>query len=141
MTAPNPNDARSTGEPTGGLIAEVLAGLSRLVRGEIDLAKAEAAQALQSVLRGAAFALAAVALVAVGLGLLVQSAVAALIAAGLSPAVASIAMAAVCLIAAYALVRLAIGHISRAGRFPDRSARNLTRDLQSFKAGVSSDVP
>lgn len=137
MTAPFPHDP----PPTGGLIADVLAGLSRLVRGEIDLAKAEAALALKSVVRGAAFALGAMVMAAVALGLLAQAAVAALIAAGLSPAVACLALAALLLIAAYAMVRLAIGHMNRAGRFPDRSARNLSRDLKSFKAGVTSDVP
>ena len=137
MTAPFPHEPPST----GGLIGDVLAGFSRLVRGEIDLAKAEAALALKAVVRGAAFALTAMVMAAVALALLAQAAVAGLIAAGLSPAVACLALAALLLIAAYALVRLAIGHMNRAGRFPGRSARNLSRDLQSFKAGVTSDVP
>lgn len=134
MTEPYPHDA----PPAGGLIADVLAGLSRLVRGEIDLAKAEAAQALKSVLRGAAFALAAVALVAVGIAVLVQAAIAALIAAGMPPTAAMLTVAGMLLVAAYVLVRLAISHFNRAGRFPDRAARNLSRDLQSLKAGVTS---
>lgn len=134
MTAPYPHGT----QPTVGLITDVLAGLSRLVRGEIDLAKAEAALALKTVVRAAAFALASVALAAVGLGLLAQAAVAALIAAGLSPAGAALAVAAVTLACAYALVRGAIAQMNRAGRFPERSAENLSRDLQSLKSGVTS---
>ena len=134
MTAPFPPEPPAT----GGLIADVLAGFSRLVRGEIALAKAEAAQALKGVLRGVVFALVAMVLAAVALGLLAQAAVGALIAAGLTPTMACLALGAVLMLAAFVLVRLALGQLDRASRFPDRSARNLSRDLQSLKAGVTS---
>ena len=134
MTMPFPNDA----PPTPGLIADVLAGLVRLLRGEVDLAKAEAAAALKSVVRAAALALGAVALAAVGLGLLAQAAVATLIASGLSPAIAALLVAAVMLMGAAVLVTAARQHLRRAGQVHERSARNIVRDLQSLKSGVTS---
>lgn len=82
MTTRDPN---SEDAPLAGLFAEVIAGVARLVRGEVALAKAEMQLTLRQTARAAAqIALAAI-LALVGLNVLAGAAVAALVAAGLAP--------------------------------------------------------
>ncbi len=127
-------------EPRGDLIMGLLQSLSRLVRGEIELAKAEVALSARSVMRGATLAVFAVILGIAGIGLLSAAGAAGLIAWGLAPAVALLVTAAIVLIACFAFAYMAAAALQRAGTFPDRSVRNLSRDIQTLKAGVTSDA-
>ena len=126
--------------PRGDLISELLGAVSRLVRGEMALARAEAARSMRAALRGAVFAAIAGATGLAGVGLLAGAGAAALMAWGLSPAMALLATAAIFLIVCLCAALAAAAMIRRAGAFPERSARNLSRDYQTLKAGVTSDV-
>ena len=136
MTLHSPQDA----EPRGDLITALLQGFSRLVRGEIELAKAEVAQSARSAMRGAIFAAIAGVMAIAGIGLLAAACAAGLMAWGLDPALSLLATAVIFLIACLVFARVAAGLFQRAGNFNARSARNLSRDFQTLKAGVMSDA-
>ena len=126
--------------PRGDLIADLLAGLSRLVRGEIDLAKAEAARAARSALRGALLATVALMAGIAAFGLLAAASAAGLMALGLSPAIALLASASIfAMVCAIALVA-ATQVFKRVGMFPARTTKNVARDIRSLKEGVTSDA-
>lgn len=90
--------------PLAGLFAEVITGVSRLVRGEIALAKAEMQVTLRQTARAAAQIALAGILALVGLNVLAGAAVAALVAAGLAPVWSA-------LVVGLAFVLLALGYL------------------------------
>lgn len=124
-------------EPTVSLLADVVAGLGRLVRGELMLAKAEATEGLK-IAAGGLIKIAAAAIIAlVGLNVLAGAAVAAIAATGLGPAGAAVIVGvALC---ALALILLLAGRaaISLKGLWPDRATRGLRRDAEAVRTGLS----
>lgn len=101
MTGRHPD---SEDAPLAGLFAEVITGVSRLVRGEIALAKAEMQVTLRQTARAAAQIALAGILALVGLNVLAGAAVAALVAAGLAPVWSA-------LVVGLAFVLLALGYL------------------------------
>lgn len=126
--------------PRGDLITDLLTGLSRLVRGEIDLAKAEAARTLRAAMRGAILAATALMAGLATIGLLAAALAAAFMQWGLSPAMALLASAAVFAVVGAIAVAAAAHFLKRVGNFPDRTSKNLSRDMRTLKEGVTSDA-
>jgi hypothetical protein len=122
---------------TASLLSEVVAGLGRLVKGELMLARAEATQGLRTAGGGLAKVAIAAVLGLVGLNVLAGAAVAGLAAAGLGPAWAAV-------IVGVGLCGLALG-FALAGRaalrlrgiLPDRAMRGVRRDVDTVRAGLS----
>jgi hypothetical protein len=131
--AGNPNDG------TGGiasLLSEVMAGLGRLLKGELALARAEATENVKAA--GAGIAKIAVGLVValVGLNVLAGAAVAGLAATGMGPAWASLIVGAVLCAVALALVFAGKAALRLHGLWPDRTLRGLRRDAEAVQAGL-----
>lgn len=125
--------------PVGGLIADMAAGISRLVRGEIALAKAEAGAMAQSVLRAVIFGLIGLAFAVTALNILAQACAAGLVGMGLSPGLALLMTGVGFALCAGIAVWLAVVTLDRMGRRPSRLARNLKRDFNSLKATETED--
>ena len=126
-------------QTTGALLADVLAGLTRLVRGEIALARAETAEKL----RGVAFALAQFVMAAIlgvaAVTMLAGAGAAALVAFGLSVWAAALITGVVLLLLAYACLRWGVYLLSPRHLTPSRSLSNLSRDAAAFKSMVKPD--
>ena len=133
---------RGPGEDAQGtatLLSEVVAGIGRLVRGELALAKAEAAENLKAAGTGVIKIIVAAVLALVGLNVLAGAAVAALAATGLGPGWAALLVGlALCVVA---VVLLATGRaaLRLKGLWPDRAVRGLRRDAAAVRAGLQEE--
>ena len=125
--------------PVGGLIADMAAGISRLVKGEIALAKAEAGAMARSLVRAVVFGLIGLAFAVTALNILAQACAAGLVGMGLSPGVALLTTGVGFALCAGLGVWLAVVTFDRMGRRPSRLARNLKSDLNSLKATEKED--
>jgi Putative Actinobacterial Holin-X, holin superfamily III len=126
------------GNSPAGLIGDVIAGLSRLVQGEIALAKAEATRSLQDVMQAAVRLVLAAILGMVALNVLAGAAIAALIAAGMTALWASLAVGGLVLLIAGGLAQAAMSRLRAAGRAPRQALKSLRRDVETFKSMVTS---
>ena len=126
------------------LLSDLVSGLSRLVRGEIALAQAEAKRSLHDMLGALIAALVAVVLIITALNVLAAAAVAGFVALGLSPVWASVIVGVVLVIVALILVQYARRQISPSNLAPKRSIRNLQRDAETLKTmvkpGATADI-
>jgi hypothetical protein len=129
------------GDNPAGLITDVLAGLSRLVQGEIALAKAEVARSLQDIVRAMLRLLIAAILGITALNVLAGAAIAALVGAGLSPLWASIAVGGVLLLVAGGLVQAGLSLLKATNLAPQRSMNSLRRDVETLKSMVTPNGP
>lgn len=119
------------------LLTDVVAGFARLVRGELQLLRAEAVQNLRSAGAGVIkLALAAI-LGLVGLNVLAAAAVAALSATALGPVWAGVLVAAVVLFAALGLALAGRSALRPSELWPDRTVRSLRRDGEALRAGLT----
>jgi hypothetical protein len=121
---------------TISLLSEITSGLGRLVKGELLLARAEAAEGLKAAGSGLVkLALAAI-LGLVGLNVLAGAAVAGLAAAGLGPAWAGVIVGLALCILAVALVIAARTALRLRGILPDRALRGLRRDAEAVRQAL-----
>lgn len=128
------------GQGPGALLAQVLAGVSRLVQGELALARAEAAERL-GVLRQSLVQLAIAAVLGIAaINLLAGAAVAAAVALGLHPALAAVTVGGVLLLLALGFAQYAARLIRDAGTLPRRSAASIRRDVETLQTMVRRDA-
>ena len=129
---------RDDGEAgTLSLLSDVAAGIGRLVKGELALARAEATEGLRSAGSGLVKIGVAAIVGLVGLNVLAGAAVAGLAATGLGPVWSA-------LVVGLALSALALG-LALAGRAalrlrglkPDRALRGLRRDADAVRQGLN----
>ena len=138
----NPQD-RPQDRPTGTLFSDALQQLSRLVRGEVGLARAEITLGLRTAAGGLCLVLAATVLAISAVNLLAGALVAALIATGVAPGWAAAgvgaALAAIALMLGFAGARA----LSPADMRLPRTQANLRRDAETFaetfKESVTND--
>ena len=119
------------------LVSEVVAGIARLVRGELDLARAEAAEGLRAVRSGLTKILLAAILALVGLNVLAGAAVAGLAATGLGPIWAAVTVGVALCVVAFVLVISGRAALRLRGLWPDRALRGLRRDAEAVRAGLT----
>jgi Putative Actinobacterial Holin-X, holin superfamily III len=124
---------------TLSLLSEITTGLGRLVKGELLLARAEAAEGLKTAGSGLAKIAVAAILALVGLNVLAGAAVAGLTAAGMHPAWAGVSVG-----LGLCLVAIALGMAGRAalrprGLMPDRALRGFRRDADAVRQSLSGD--
>ena len=124
-------------EGTRALLSEVVSGMSRLVRGEIKLAKAEATEGVKHALGGIVKIAIAAVLALVGLNVLAGAAVAALAATGMGPAWASLIVGVALCILALVLVLAGKAALTLRGLWPDRAMRGVRRDVEAVQAGLN----
>jgi Putative Actinobacterial Holin-X, holin superfamily III len=129
---------RSAEAPEGtlSLLAEVTAGLARLVRGELSLARAEATEGLKAAGSGIVKIAAAAVVGLVGLNVLAGAAVAALAAAGLGPAWAALVVGGGLCLVALALALAGKAALRLQGILPNRALRGLRRDAEAVRQGL-----
>jgi uncharacterized membrane protein YqjE len=138
MTGSN-RDA-SLGQGPGAMVADVMASMSRLVQGEVALAKAEAAERLQSAKQAMVQVTVAVVLGITAANVLAAAAVAALVAMGLAAPWATAIVGAVLLILALGFAQHAARLLRDAGAPPRRTAQSLRRDVETLKTMVKPDA-
>lgn len=135
----SPDQANAADPGLAGLLSQVVSGAGRLVLGEFQLARAEAADSLRAATLGLAKLAGAAVVALVGLNLLAGAAVGALAEAGLGPVWAAVAVGGALLLAA-----LGLGVAGRSGlrqnwRKPGRLLRGLGRDAAAVRAGLTGE--
>lgn len=126
-------------EGTDGLFADVLSAATRLLRGEIALARAEAEQRARSLARAMVQCVVAVVLGITAMNVLAGAGVAALVAYGQSPTVAALIVAVVLLALAFGFGRWAMWLLSPDRLTMHRTMTSLGRDVAALKSMVKSD--
>jgi hypothetical protein len=118
------------------LLSEITAGLGRLVKGEMLLARAEATQGLKAAGSGLAKIAVAGIVALVGLNVLAGAAVAELAATGLGPGLAGLLVGLVLCLVALGLALSGRAALRLRGILPDRALRGLRRDAEAVREGV-----
>jgi CBS domain containing-hemolysin-like protein len=136
----DPETGRPAGNGPGAMMADVLAGITRLVQGELALARAEAAERLNSVRQSAVQAVIAAVLGITAINVLAGAAVGAAVAVGLSPIWAAVVVGGFLLLLAFAFAQYAAHLLRDAGAAPKRSAASVKRDVETFQAMVRRDA-
>ena len=108
--------------PTGSLLSDAINQLTRLVRGEVALAKAEVAQNIRSA--------------GLGVGLLVGAVV--LIFVALNVLVFALVVGVVILVVAAVLAMRGLNALKPENLAPTRTVRNVQADAQTIKENVSN---
>ena len=123
--------------PTGSLLSDAINQLTRLVRGEVALAKAEVAQNIRSAGLGAGLLVGAVVLIFVALNVLVFALVAAL---GelIGPGWSALLVGVVLLVVAAILAMRGLNALKPENLAPSRTVRNVQADAQTIKENVSN---
>ncbi len=131
-------------ESAPDLVSDLLSGLSRLVRGEVALAQAEAKRSLRDMIGALVAVVVAVILGITALNVLAGAAVAALVLLGLSAVWASVAVGVSLFVLAIVLVLYARRQMTAENLAPTRSIKNLQRDAETLKTmvkpGATADV-
>jgi hypothetical protein len=123
--------------PTGSLLSDAINQLTRLVRGEVALAKAEVAQNIRSAGLGVGLLVGAVVLIFVALNVLVFALVAAL---GelIGPGWSALLVGVVLLVVAAILAMRGLNALKPENLTPSRTVRNVQADAQTIKENVSN---
>ena len=123
--------------PTGSLLSDAVNQLTRLVRGEVALAKAEVAQNIRSAGLGIGLLVGAVVLIFVALNVLVFALVAAL---GelIGPGWSALVVGVVILVVAAILAMRGLNALKPENLTPSRTVRNVQADAQTIKENVSN---
>jgi nucleoside permease NupC len=123
--------------PTGSLLSDAINQLTRLVRGEVALAKAEVAQNIRSAGLGVGLLVGAVVLIFVALNVLVFALVAAL---GelIGPGWSALIVGVVILGVAAILAMRGLNALKPENLAPSRTVRNVQADAQTIKENVSN---
>ena len=126
--------------PTGSLLSDALAQVTRLVRGEVALAKAEVAQNLRSAMMGIVLLVGAVILAFVALNVLAGALVAAVARIGdMGPGWAALIVGVVIAAVAALLALRGVAALKPENLAPTRTVRNVQADAQTIKETVSHD--
>jgi hypothetical protein len=132
-----------TGNTSAGTVADlltdVLAGVSRLVQGELALARAEAAERLRMVQQAALYGAVALIFGITAVNVLAAAAVAGVVALGVSPAWASLVVGGGLLALTFGFALHAARLIRASGGLPRRSGASVKRDLATLQTLVRRD--
>jgi cytochrome c biogenesis protein CcdA len=134
----DPDHGRAPG--AGRMMADVLAGVSRLVRGELALARAEVAERLDAVRQSVVQVVIAVVLGITAINVLAGAAVAAVVALGLTPIWAAVIVGGILLILALGFAQHAARLLRDAGALPKRTAASVKRDVETLQTMVKPDA-
>lgn len=127
-------DPRTQGTSTGSLLSDALSQVTRLVRGEVQLAKAEVAQNLRAAALGVGLLVGAVILAFVALNVLAGALVAALAEVGdMGAGWAALIVGVVILVLAVVLALRGASSLKPENLAPSRTVRNVQADAQMIK--------
>ena len=131
-----PSDApKSTVE----MMADIMGSVGNLVRGEVDLARAEMATSLNKAAAAIGSMVVAAILAITGLNVLAAALVAFAIQMGLTPTWATIVVGAGLLLVAVIIFASAKSALSQIGFVPTRAARNVQRDAAAIKEAYNDN--
>jgi cytochrome c biogenesis protein CcdA len=122
------------------MMADVLAGISRLVQGELALARAEAAERLNSARQAVIQVAIAVVLGITAINVLATAAIAGSVALGLDPVWASTLIGGILLLLALGFSQHAFRLLREAGAPPRRSGDSIKRDVETLQTMVKRDA-
>lgn len=125
--------------PVTSLLSDAVNQLTRLVRGEVALAKAEVGQNLRAAALGIALLVGAVILSLVALHVLAAALVAALAETGLGAGWSALIVGVVILVVAVILALRGLNALKPENLAPNRTVRNVQADAQTIKETVSHD--
>lgn len=123
-----------------GLLTDVLHGTTRLLRGELALARAEAEEKLRSIASVAILFLIAGVVLLVSLNVLAGATVAALTAQGIAPGGSALIVAGGLVFIGGILIVIGRQTFSSHQPLPRRTAVNIRRDAQIFKEAMAHDT-
>ena len=131
-----PPETRSTPD----LISQALQHLANLVKGEINLARAEIHDGIQTAVAGIAMMAGALVMVLVGLNVLAAAIVAGLTEMGLHPGWSAFIVGLLFLVAAGVLAMTGKKSLDPSILAPNRTARNVRRDAETIKEAATHDT-
>ena len=135
----NEQAPRPSGADTASLLSGIVAGIGKLVKGELALARAEATDGVKRAAGGLGRIAAAAVIGLVGLQALAGAAVGGLVAAGLGPVWSPLIVGlALCAIAA-ALAYAGRAALAPNAVLPRRSLRHLQRDAAALKTAMTAE--
>ncbi|WP_283643928.1 phage holin family protein [Marinovum algicola] len=129
---------KSPNESTSGLLGDAMAHVSALVRGEVDLARAEIDQNLRRAGTAIGLLVAALVVALTALNVLVGAIVAGLAEAGMDPGWAAFAVGVVLVIVAYGFVQKGLNDLKLSSIAPSRAAANVQRDVEAVKGAANA---
>ncbi|MEQ8341200.1 MAG: phage holin family protein [Marinovum algicola] len=129
---------KSPNESTSGLLGDAMAHVSALVRGEVDLARAEIDQNLRRAGTAIGLLVAALVVALTALNVLVGAIVAGLSEAGMDPGWAAFAVGVVLVIVAYGFVQKGLNDLKLSSIAPSRAAANVQRDVEAVKGAANA---
>lgn len=115
------------------MLSDALTHVTNLVRGEVDLARAEITDNLKGAGAAIGMIVGGLALAIAALNILAGALVIALAETGLHPGWSALAVGLVFAAIAYGFTRKGIGDLSLSSLAPKRTARNLRRDAAALK--------
>jgi hypothetical protein len=130
----------AAGQGIGAMMADVLAGVTRLVQGELALARAEAAERLNAVRESVIHIVIAVLLGITAINVLAGAAVAAAVTLGLPPIWAAVVVGGILLLLALGIAQQAARLLREAGALPKRSVASVKRDVETLQTMVRRDA-
>lgn len=126
--------------PTGTLVTDALQHLSRLIKGEVSLARAEVEQGLRKAAGGIMFLIAGAVVAVAALNVVAFAAVAALASASdLSTGAAALVVGAILAVVAVMLFWLGKSYVSPLRLSPTRTLKNIRQDAETLKEIVTND--
>jgi membrane protein YqaA with SNARE-associated domain len=125
----------------GGLVSDAFDHASKLIRGEVALAKAEVRESLGQAQRGIIMLVIAIVLAPVGLILAAMAAAAGLAELGMHPGWAMLVVGGLFLLVAGVLAMSGASALKPSDLVPNRTAKNLRRDADTIKESLKHDKP
>lgn len=122
-----------TNKSAGGLLNDALSHVSSLVRSEVDLARAEVSENLNSAAVAIGLIVGAVVVALTALNVLTAALVAALTEAGLDAGWAALLVGLALGILAYVMVNKGTNDLKLSNLAPTRTAKNVKRDAEAVK--------
>lgn len=122
------------------LVTNALQRITNLVRGELELARAEAIQSARSAATGLALILVAAITAICAINVAAAAIVAALAESGLSPALSAAIVTAVFAVLAIVFAMAGIKALKSTADAPRRVAKNLRRDAHIVQEVISNDT-
>ena len=124
---------KSPNESTSGLLGDAMAHVSALVRGEVDLARAEVNENLKHAGVAIGLIVGAVVVALTALNVLSAALVAALTEAGIAAGWSAVIVGVLLAIVAYVMVQKGTNDLKLSSLAPTRTAKNVKRDAATMK--------
>lgn len=131
-----PRQARHQIRETGGLLGDIFDQLGRLVRGEVDLLRAEVDQNVKQAFTAIGLLVAAVVILLVALNILAGALVVAIAEMGLAPGLAALIVGVALAVIAAIMAKKGQSDLKATSLAPTRTVQNVQRDGETVKKAL-----